>query len=110
VVFAFFTDILVVFAIALIVGMVCNRIRVLPLVAFILTGAIVGPYGLSIIKGQDQVANLAELGIILLLFTIGLELSFKDLWKIRVIAIAGGALQVGLSFCDPQDRKPLPQA
>ncbi len=97
-VFAFFTDILIVFAVALIVGMVFNLIKVPPLVAFILTGAIVGPYGFSLIDGQDQVANLAELGIILLLFTIGLEFSFKDLWKIRVIAIAGGALQVGLSF------------
>lgn len=91
-------NILVVFAVALFVGMVFNRIRVPPLVAFILTGAIVGPYGLSAIRGQDQVADLAELGIILLLFTIGLEFSFRDLWKIRSVAIAGGALQVVLSF------------
>jgi CPA2 family monovalent cation:H+ antiporter-2 len=91
-------NILIVFAVALFVGMVFNRIKVPPLVAFILTGAIVGPYGFSIIKGQDQVASLAELGIILLLFTIGLEFSFKDLWKIRSISIVGGALQVALSF------------
>lgn len=91
------TDILIVFAIALGVGMVFNKIKVPPLVAFILTGVIVGPYGLSVIGGQE-VANLAEIGIILLLFTIGLEFSFKDLWKIRLIAVAGGALQVGLSF------------
>ena len=91
-------NILIVFAVALVVGMIFNRIKVPPLVAFILTGAIVGPYGISIIKGQDQVAMLAELGIILLLFTIGLEFSFKDLWKIRALAIVGGALQVVLSF------------
>ncbi|MDO8871773.1 MAG: cation:proton antiporter [Methanoregula sp.] len=97
-IFELFTDILIVFAIALIVGMIFNRIKVPPLVAFILTGVIVGPYGLSIIKGQDQVTSLAEIGIILLLFTIGLEFSFKELWKIRLIAIVGGALQVGLSF------------
>jgi CPA2 family monovalent cation:H+ antiporter-2 len=98
VVYALFTDILIIFAIALVVGMIFNRIRVPPLVAFILTGVIVGPYGLSIIQGQEQVTNLAEIGIILLLFTIGLEFSFKNLWKIRLIAIVGGALQVGLSF------------
>ena len=63
------SDILIIFAIALIVGIIFNRIRVPPLVAFILTGVIVGPYGFSIIRGQDQVANLAEIGIILLLFT-----------------------------------------
>jgi len=95
---ALIANILIVFAVALFVGMIFNRIKVPPLVAFILTGAIVGPYGFSIIKGQDQVANLAELGIILLLFTIGLEFSFKDLWKIRSIAIIGGVLQVALSF------------
>jgi CPA2 family monovalent cation:H+ antiporter-2 len=98
VVYALFTDILIIFAIALVVGMIFNRIRVPPLVAFILTGVIVGPYGFSIIQGQDEVTNLAEIGIILLLFTIGLEFSFKNLWKIRLIAIVGGALQVGLSF------------
>jgi len=92
------TDILIIFAIALIVGIIFNRIKVPPLVAFILTGVIVGPFGLSIIHDQDQVRSLAEIGIILLLFTIGLEFSFKDLWKIRLIAIIGGALQVGLSF------------
>lgn len=97
-VFALFTDILIVFSIALVVGLIFNRIKVPPLVAFILTGIIVGPYGFSIIQGQDQVTSLAEIGIILLLFTIGLEFSFKDLWKIRLIAIVGGALQVGLSF------------
>jgi CPA2 family monovalent cation:H+ antiporter-2 len=49
VVFALFADILIVFTVALVVGMVFNRIRVPPLVAFILTGAIVGPYGFSLI-------------------------------------------------------------
>lgn len=97
-VFSLFTDILVVFVIALVVGLIFNRMKVPPLVAFILIGIIVGPYGFSVIKSQEQVTNLAEIGIILLLFTIGLEFSFKDLWKIRLIAIIGGALQVGLSF------------
>jgi monovalent cation:H+ antiporter-2, CPA2 family len=92
------TDFVIVFAIALVVGLIFNRIKVPPLVAFILTGIIVGPYGFRIITGQEQVTSLAEIGIILLLFTIGLEFSFKDLWKIRLIAIVGGALQVALSF------------
>src|SRR5512136_471833 len=97
-VYELFTDILIVFTIALVVGLIFNRLKVPPLVAFILTGIIVGPYGFSIIESQDQVESLAEIGIILLLFTIGLEFSFKDLWKIRLIAIVGGILQVGLSF------------
>ena len=95
---ALFTNILIIFTIALIVGIIFSHLRVPPLVAFILTGVIVGPYGFSIIQGQEEVKTIAEIGIILLLFTIGLEFSFKDLWKIRLIAIVGGALQVGLSF------------
>jgi CPA2 family monovalent cation:H+ antiporter-2 len=98
VVFALFTDILIIFTIALIIAIIFSHIQVPPLVAFILTGVIVGPYGFSSIQVQGEVKNLAEIGIILLLFTIGLEFSFKDLWKIRLIAIVGGALQVGLSF------------
>lgn len=97
-VFVLFTDILIVFTIALLVGLIFNRLKVPPLVAFILTGIIVGPYGLSLIQSESQVEALAEVGIILLLFTIGLEFSFKDLWKIRLIAVVGGVLQVGLSF------------
>ena len=97
-VFALFTDILIIFTIALFVGLIFSHLKVPPLVAYILTGVIVGPYGFSIIQGQEEVKNLAEIGIILLLFTIGLEFSFKDLWKIRLIAIVGGAIQVGLSF------------
>lgn len=93
-----FTDMLIVFTIALVVGLIFNRLKVPPLVAFILTGIIVGPYGFSLIRSETQVNALAEIGIILLLFTIGLEFSFKDLWKIRLIAMVGGALQVGLSF------------
>jgi CPA2 family monovalent cation:H+ antiporter-2 len=54
------TDILIIFAIALIVGIIFNRIKVPPLVAFILTGDIVGPFGLSIIHDQDQVRSLTE--------------------------------------------------
>ena len=97
-VFSILADVLIIFFIALVVGMVFNRFKVPAVVAFILTGIIVGPYGLGIIQGQEQVESLAEIGIILLLFTIGLEFSFKNLWKIRLIAVLGGAIQIGLSF------------
>lgn len=96
--FSILADILIVFFIALVVGLVFNRVRVPPVVAFIVTGVIVGPSGLGIIGGEEQVRVLAEIGIILLLFTIGLEFSFKRLWRIRFIAVLGGAIQIGLSF------------
>jgi CPA2 family monovalent cation:H+ antiporter-2 len=64
VVFALFTDILIIFTIALVVGIIFSHIRVPPLVAFILTGVIVGPYGFSIIQGQEEVKNPAGAGFI----------------------------------------------
>ncbi|MEN6610032.1 MAG: cation:proton antiporter [Methanoregulaceae archaeon] len=91
-------DIVIVFAIALVTGLVCNRFRIPPLVAFLATGVIAGPYALSLIQSTEQVNTIAEIGIILLLFTIGLEFSFKSLWQIRRIAIFGGVLQVALTF------------
>jgi len=91
-------DIVIVFAIALAAGLVCNRFRIPPLVAFIVTGVIAGPYALGFIESTEQVSTIAEIGIILLLFTIGLEFSFKSLWQIRRIAIFGGVLQVALTF------------
>jgi CPA2 family monovalent cation:H+ antiporter-2 len=92
------TSVLIVFGIALLVGLVCNRLKVPPLVAFIITGIIAGPYALSLIRDTEQVQTLAEMGIILLLFTIGLEFSFSSLWKIRGVAIVAGSIQVFLTF------------
>lgn len=92
------SDVLVVFGIALLVGLICNRLKIPPLVAFIITGIIAGPYALSLVHDTDQVETLAEMGIILLLFTIGLEFSFSSLWKIRVVAIVAGSIQVVLTF------------
>ncbi|MDD1676038.1 MAG: cation:proton antiporter, partial [Methanomicrobiales archaeon] len=68
--------------------------RIPAVVGFILTGLLVGPHGFSLISAADQVEILAEMGIILLLFTIGLEFSFRSLWKIRQNVLVGGSLQV----------------
>jgi monovalent cation:H+ antiporter-2, CPA2 family len=92
------SDITIIFGISLIVGLLCNRMRIPPLVAFIITGVIAGPHALSIIQDIAQVEVLAEIGIILLLFTIGLEFSFTDLWRIKRIVLASGAIQVALTF------------
>ena len=91
-------NVVLILAISLLVGLLCTRLRIPPIVAFILTGIIAGPYGLSLVSSTEDVAILAEIGIVLLLFTIGLEFSFNRLWELRRMLFVGGLLQVSLTF------------
>lgn len=90
-------DILVIFGLSLLVGLLFSRIRIPPMIGYIVAGAIAGPSVLSLIHSPAQVDVLAEIGIILLLFSIGLEFSFRQLWEIKVLVLKGGAIQVALA-------------
>ena len=57
----------------------CKYLRLSPILAFLCAGAIFGPYGLSVVSNAEKVQHLAEVGVLLLLFMIGLELSFARL-------------------------------
>jgi CPA2 family monovalent cation:H+ antiporter-2 len=63
-------------------------------IGYLLTGIIAGPHLLSLVHGEAQIEVLAEIGVVLLLFTIGLEFSLKHLLKIRKIVFLGGFIQV----------------
>lgn len=89
-------DILIIFALSVFVIFVFHKIRLPAIIGFLITGLITGPYGLKLIQNQHDVEVLAEIGIILLLFTIGIEFSIKNLIKASRNVILGGALQVGL--------------
>ncbi|MGD9811794.1 MAG: cation:proton antiporter [Sphingobium sp.] len=82
------------------------RFRISPVIGFILVGLAVGPSGLGALVSQypwlyhitisnpDAIAPFAELGIVLLLFSIGLELSFKRLWSMRSLVFGVGAMEL----------------
>jgi CPA2 family monovalent cation:H+ antiporter-2 len=70
------------------------RLKIPPIVGFLITGVVVGPSGLKIIASEHQVEALSELGVVLLLFTIGLEFSLASLVKIKRTVLLGGSLQV----------------
>ena len=91
-------DILVIFGLAIAVLFICHRLRVPAVVGFLLTGIFVGPYGFGLVKAVNDVEILAEIGIVLLLFTIGIEFSFEKLLQIRKSVLMGGSLQVLLTF------------
>jgi CPA2 family monovalent cation:H+ antiporter-2 len=91
------SDILIIFGLSVGVLFLFAKIRVPALVGFIFTGVLAGPHGLGLIHRADEVEVLAEVGIVALLFTIGLEFSFRHLVRIRRSVLMGGSLQVGLT-------------
>ncbi|GGW73098.1 Kef-type potassium/proton antiporter (CPA2 family) [Winogradskyella epiphytica] len=90
-------DILILLGFSVVIVFVLQRLKLPSIIGFLLTGVIIGPYGLSLIKAVEQVEILSEVGVILLLFVIGMELSIKQLASIRKTVFIGGFLQVGLT-------------
>lgn len=82
-------------ALVLIVGLA--RLRVPPIVALIATGAMAGPAGIGIVRTQEDVQLLAEIGIVLLLFTVGLDFSLGDFRRVWQRVIGGGLLQIAVT-------------
>jgi len=91
-------DILIIFVLSVVVLFVCQRLKVPVIVGFLLTGVIAGPYGLRLVTSIHDVEVLAEVGVILLLFTIGIEFSLEKLLKIKKSVFIGGSVQVGVSI------------
>jgi CPA2 family monovalent cation:H+ antiporter-2 len=91
-------DITVIFGLAVIVILVCHRFKIPALVGMLLTGMLCGPYGLGLVKSAHDVEILSEIGVILLLFTIGLELSLADLSRLRRPVFFGGTTQMALTW------------
>ena len=91
----FFTDIALLGALSVGIAYVCYRLHLVPIAGFLIAGVIIGPNALGVVDDPALVNTLAEVGVILLLFTIGIELSLSQLARIRTLVLGGGALQVG---------------
>jgi monovalent cation:H+ antiporter-2, CPA2 family len=79
---------------AFLFGTVANRVRVSPLVGYLLAGVLVGPYTPGYLADQPIASELAEIGVILLMFGVGLHFSLKDLLSVKAIAIPGAIAQM----------------
>ncbi len=82
---------------AVAVLLVAARLRIPPVVALLLTGLLIGPSGLGWIAEPDDVEVFAEIGVVLLLFVIGLELSLERLRELRRAFFLGGSVQAGVT-------------
>ena len=87
-------DVVIIFALSTFVNLVFTKIKVPSIIGYLITGVIAGPYALALIHSHKEIELMAEIGIILLLFSIGLELSLNHLLKIRKIVFWGGLLQL----------------
>ena len=90
-------DLLVLLVFSVIIVFLLQRLRLPSILGFLLTGILIGPYAFSLVEAAEQVEIIAEIGVILLLFVIGMELSIKQLMSIKRTVFIGGLLQVGLT-------------
>ena len=82
---------------AFVLGAIANRLRVSPLVGYLLAGVAVGPYTPGFVADQALASQLAEIGVILLMFGVGLQFSPKELLSVRGIAIPGALIQIAVA-------------
>jgi len=90
----FLIDLLILLALALGSALLFTRLRLSPIIGYLVSGLVAGPYGLHLIKGVNEVEQIAEFGVILLLFTIGLEFSISRLLRLKRLLIGGGLAQM----------------
>lgn len=90
-------DIVIILFFSIAIIFLFNKVKVPSIVGFLIAGMIIGPYGLKLIKSVDEIEVMAEIGVILLLFTIGIEVSFSQILKIKKLLIIGGGLQFFLT-------------
>lgn len=90
-------DVVIILGLSVVVLLLFSRVKIPSILAFFVSGVLAGPHGLGLISSVSQVELIAELGVIFLLFTIGLDFSMDKFSQIKRYAILGGSLQVGLT-------------
>lgn len=90
-------DVLIIFTLSTLVNFLFTKIKIPTLVGYLLTGIVAGPFLLDLIHSPHEIELMAEVGIIILMFTIGMEFSLKHLLKIRQVVFLGGFLQLILT-------------
>jgi CPA2 family monovalent cation:H+ antiporter-2 len=88
------STIVVALVLAFILGALANRFRISPLVGYLLAGVLIGPFTPGYVADQGLANDLAEIGVILLMFGVGLHFTLEDLLSVRAIAIPGAIAQI----------------
>lgn len=93
-----FQDIVVIFLSSVFVVYFFSMLKLPPIIGYLIVGAIIGPHAFGLIEHEHEVEYMAEIGVIFLLFTIGMEFSAENFARIRNTILGGGTLQVGLTI------------
>ena len=93
-----FQEIVIVLAASVLIIFISHKLKLPSVVGFLLTGVLIGPGGLHLVKNTETVGVLAEIGVVMLLFTIGLEFEPSRLKRIQRDFWAGGGIQVSLTI------------
>ena len=88
---------LLLLGLATLMSFLMRRLSQSTVVGYLLTGLVAGPYGLRMISNVETVEHLAEIGVALLLFTVGVEFSLERLARLKQVALGGGSLQIGIT-------------
>jgi CPA2 family monovalent cation:H+ antiporter-2 len=91
------TTLVAALGLAFVLGALAQRIRISPLVGYLVAGVLVGPFTPGFVADQNLASQLAEIGVILLMFGVGLHFSLKDLLSVRRIAIPGAVAQMAVA-------------
>ena len=83
---------------AFLFGALAHRVKLPPLVGYLVAGVVIGPFTPGYVADQHLADQLAELGVILLMFGVGLHFSLKDLMTVRAVAIPGAIVQIGVAI------------
>ncbi len=82
---------------AFVFGALAQKLRISPLVGYLVAGVAVGPFTPGFVADQNLANELAEIGVILLMFGVGLHFSLKDLLSVKTIAVPGAIVQIGVA-------------
>lgn len=92
--FRLLQDLAIALAAALGLGLLCRRFKQPPLIGYLVGGLLVGPSGVKLVSDAHSIEVLAEVGVVLLMFALGVETSFSELKPVRRFAVIGGAIQM----------------
>lgn len=95
--FQLLNDVIIIFALSIVILLIFYRLKLPSIIGFLITGIVSGPFGFGLVSSVHQVEVLSEIGILLLLFTIGIEFSIKEMLQLKRSVLVGGSLQVFLT-------------
>lgn len=95
---SFLKDLILISVVSIFITVIFQKFKIPSVIGMISTGILVGQSGLGLITDTKLILTLSELGVVILLFTIGLEFSFEELKKLKAIVFWGGGLQVTLTI------------